>query len=96
MKIDPNSLVDIQSQAARAVRDTSKSVKRDAGTLSRPTPSAPQDSVELSAEGRALGIASALSADRVHHIRQRILSGAYESLDVIDTVARQILQRGDV
>ena len=96
MKIDPKSLLDVQSQPARAIRDSSRNVRRDGGLVSRPTPAVPQDVVELSAEGRALGRASALTADRVHQIRLRILAGAYDSMDVIDTVARQILQRGDV
>ena len=96
MKIDPKSLIDLQSQAARAIRDASTNSRRESGSVSRPTPSTPQDTVELSIEGRALGRASALTAEKVNLIRQRILSGAYDSMDVIDKVARQILQRGDV
>ncbi|MBI2795766.1 MAG: hypothetical protein HYX65_03570 [Gemmatimonadetes bacterium] len=96
MKIDPSSLSDVQAQAARAVREAVKGPRRDTSSAARPTPSAPQDTVELSAEGRALGRASSLTDARVQQIRQRIMQGAYDSLDVVDTVARQILQRGDV
>ena len=96
MKIDPSTLSDVQAQAARAVRDVVRAPRRDSGAVQRQTPSAPQDTVELSAEGRALGRASSLSDARVLQIRQRIMQGAYDSLDVVDSVARQILQRGDV
>ena len=55
-----------------------------------------RDSVEISDAGRALAGASPLSADRVAQVRQRILAGAYNSTEVVDTVARRILQRGDI
>ena len=96
MKIVPKSLFDVQSQPARAISDSSRNVRLGGALVSRPTLAIPRNVVELAPEGRALGCASALTADRVHQIRLRILAGAYDSMDVIDTVARQILQRGDV
>ena len=35
-----------------------------------------------------------LTSERVGEIRQRILEGAYNSLDVVDEVARRMLERG--
>jgi hypothetical protein len=40
--------------------------------------------------------AARLSAERAAEIRQRVLEGAYNSLDVIDQVARRMLERGDL
>lgn len=56
----------------------------------------PRDSVEISAAGRAMAGTGSLPAERVNDVRQRILSGAYNANEVIDTVARRILQRGDI
>ena len=59
-------------------------------------PQPARDRVELSTEGRALARATALDASRVDSIRGRVLQGAYDSLSVIDTVARRMMQRGDL
>jgi hypothetical protein len=70
-----------------------------------PVPAAPavrRDSVQLSDSGRAL--ASRLEADdratldpeRLVELRRRVYEGAYNSLDVVDQVARRILARGDL
>jgi anti-sigma28 factor (negative regulator of flagellin synthesis) len=60
------------------------------------------DSVQISAEGRSL--ASRVEADqqttldpeRVAELRTKVLTGAYNTLDVVDQVARRILSRGDL
>ena len=75
-------------QEINAPRATSGESPRQAAAPAR-------DRVELSAEGRALARASALDSNRVGEIRTRVLQGAYDSLSVIDTVARRMLQRGD-
>ena len=57
------------------------------------------DSVQISDAGRALsGSAGAgsLSADRVAELRKKVLEGAYNSTNVVDQVAKRILERGDV
>ncbi len=55
-----------------------------------------RDSVEISDAGRQLASADSLSTERVADLRSRILSGAYNATEVVDTVARRILQRGDI
>lgn len=60
------------------------------------------DSVQISDAGRALAAResgsepAALSAERIAELRQRVLDGAYDSLEVVDEVARRILARGDL
>ncbi|HEX6924996.1 MAG TPA: flagellar biosynthesis anti-sigma factor FlgM [Longimicrobiaceae bacterium] len=63
------------------------------------------DRVEISEAGRALAARQAdnldarvseLTPERVEEIRQRILEGAYNSIQVVDTVARRMLERGDI
>lgn len=61
-----------------------------------------RDSVELSPAAQAMTTgatdqaSASLSPERLAEIRQRIHSGAYDSLAVVDEVARRILDRGDV
>lgn len=60
------------------------------------------DKVEISDAGRALaaregtGESSTLTPERIAELRQRVLDGAYNSLAVVDEVARRILGRGDL
>lgn len=62
------------------------------------------DEVRISDAGRALaaqvegkdGAREGLSAERVAQIRQRIYEGAYNSAEVVEEVARRMLERGDV
>jgi len=62
------------------------------------------DQVQISDAGRALsaqvegpgGAREALSPERVAKIRQRVLEGAYNSVEVVEEVARRMLQRGDI
>ena len=61
------------------------------------------DKVEISDAGRALAaretdrtVQAGLDPIRASHIRHRVLSGAYDTLDVVDTVARRLLQSGDL
>ena len=64
------------------------------------------DKVQISDAGRALAARAnesvdasgrlELTSERVGEIRQRILEGAYNSLDVVDEVARRMLERGDI
>jgi len=61
------------------------------------------DKVQISDAGRALAaretdrtVQAGLDPIRASHIRNRVLSGAYDSLDVVDTVARRLLQSGDL
>jgi negative regulator of flagellin synthesis FlgM len=61
------------------------------------------DSVHISPEGRTLSeLATGEAADaeltpeQIATIRQRIQEGAYDSLEVVDALARRILARGDL
>jgi negative regulator of flagellin synthesis FlgM len=63
------------------------------------------DRVQISDAGRALAAQRAeaagepekvLSPERVAEIRQRILGGAYNSVEVVEEVARRMLERGDI
>jgi len=61
------------------------------------------DKVQISDAGRALAaretdrtVEAGLDPIRASHIRNRVLSGAYDSLDVVDTVARRLLSSGDL
>ena len=96
--IGPVKPTDISPSESRAIRSGQEvsapnKVSSDNGAKS----AAPaRDRVELSAEGRALARASSLDSNRVDTIRQRVLQGAYDNLNVMDQVARRIVQRGDL
>ncbi len=56
------------------------------------------DSVQISDAGRRLNTeqANSLNPERVAELRTKVLNGAYNTLDVVDQVARRILTRGDL
>lgn len=60
------------------------------------------DSVHISDAGRSLAGRAAkhasqeLDAERVTELRTKVMAGAYNTLDVVDQVARRILTRGDL
>ena len=60
------------------------------------------DSVQISDAGRSLSKRlesqqpDTIAPERVAELRTKVLSGAYNSLDVVDTVARRILSRGEL
>ncbi len=55
------------------------------------------DSVQISDAGRQMNAnqADAVNPERIAEIRQKVLQGAYNSLDVVEQVARRIITRGD-
>jgi hypothetical protein len=70
-----------------------------------PVPAGPSavdrtDKVEISDAGRALAArgdqATGLDPARAAVIRGRILSGAYDTLEVVDAVSRRLLDSGDL
>ncbi|HEY9226117.1 MAG TPA: hypothetical protein VIP11_05690 [Gemmatimonadaceae bacterium] len=75
------------TDAIRAVTATPSSVDRS-------------DKVSISDAGRALaardGGPDALDPARAARIRERVLSGAYDTLEVVDAVARRLLVSGDL
>lgn len=56
------------------------------------------DSVQISSEARRMNAEQqdALNPERVAELREKVLNGAYNTLDVVDQVARRILTRGDL
>jgi negative regulator of flagellin synthesis FlgM len=56
------------------------------------------DSVQISSEGRRMQAqqAEAFDPERIAELRTKVLTGAYNTLDVVDQVARRILTRGDL
>jgi hypothetical protein len=101
----------IHSKGPGALTPETHSAQRTdkADKASVPTPAAGTvsidrtDKVEISDAGRALAaretdrtVAAGLDPIRASHIRHRVLSGAYDSLDVVDTVARRLLKSGDL
>jgi len=59
------------------------------------------DKVQISDAGRALAArdgeaTSGLTPARAATIRGRVLSGAYDTLEVVDSVARRLLDSGDL
>lgn len=77
------------SDAVRAVPPTPSSVDRS-------------DKVSISDAGRALAAreggtdSTVLDPARAERIRERVLSGAYDTLEVVDAVARRLLDSGDL
>ena len=60
------------------------------------------DSVQISDKGRSLAASAGTDArggidqTRVAELRKKVYEGAYNSLDVVDQVARRIISRGDL
>lgn len=73
----------------------------DTAAPAKGAPAARNDSVQISAAGRALagtqGVDSGtMSAERVAELRKKVLEGAYNSTQVVDQVAKRILGSGDL
>ena len=97
----------IDAQQAELSRVREQARPASAGGEPAQPVSAPSrvDRVEISDAGRAMAAQGPesgeaarpeLSPERLAELRQRVLSGAYDSLAVVDQVARRMLQRGDV
>jgi anti-sigma28 factor (negative regulator of flagellin synthesis) len=104
MRIDSSTNQIQQAELASRARETAAATP-SAGTPAQPAaPVARVDRVEISDAGRALAAqqggeaeaGGAMSAERVAELRQRVLSGAYNSLDVVDQVARRMLDTGAI
>lgn len=64
-----------------------------------PAPANRSDTVQISDAGRSLAgklEQDTLDPERVAELRTKVLTGAYNTLDVVDQVARRILSRGDL
>ena len=86
----------------RVTPNGSPSVSRPAEAGGQSTGSAKSDSVQISDAGRSMAGRlereqdDTLAPERVAELRQKVLTGAYNTLDVVDQVARRILTRGDL
>ncbi len=101
MKINSNSGSTIRP-ASVTPSSTDKLEKSSVSPSSAVTTAAGRnDKVQISDAGRALAARdgsapSSLNPERAAQIRQRVLDGAYNSLGVVDEVARRILNSGDL
>lgn len=101
MKIQ-NTGIDLQrASLTSGVEKSAANAKKH--TTEAPTAVSRGDSVQISDAGRALATQQAegsgrpeLSAERIGEIRERILTGAYNSVEVVEEVARRMLERGDI
>ncbi|HET7275514.1 MAG TPA: flagellar biosynthesis anti-sigma factor FlgM [Longimicrobiaceae bacterium] len=103
IRIDSLGVEPHRSDAAKGVRGTG--IEGQDKQAAQPV-SAPQrpDQVEISEAGRALAAqigteaasAGALTGERVAEIRQRVLTGAYDSTAIVEEVARRMLSSGDI
>lgn len=107
MRINGSSPEVQQAEQASRVRDAGKATPSGGGAAQPVSPVPRTDRVEISDAGRALAAQSGqaegagearreLSPERLGELRQRVLSGAYDSLAVVDQIARRMLQSGDV
>jgi ribosomal protein S12 len=95
MKIESTSSVAVQRAIALAARAAGANPDRPVSAVRR------IDRVRISAEGRALIAPSGagdteLTPEQIAEIRRRIQAGVYNSLHVVNEVARRILARGDL
>lgn len=101
MKIYNSSSEILRSDQARELQRSA--LNRQKQNATQPTsPVQRGDQVQISDAGRALAAQAAeesrgeLTPERIAEIRERILSGAYNSLEVVDQVARKMLASGDI
>ena len=86
----------------RATPSTNPAVPRpgEQGGPAGPS-SAKSDRVQFSEAGRSMARAekdqqAQFDPERVAELRTKVLTGAYNTLDVVDQVARRIISRGDL
>lgn len=102
MKITHSSSEIHRTDLTREVQRTPPGRERDGSADLAGTASGRGDRVQISNAGRALAAQSSgeatdsLTPERIAEVRERILSGAYNSLDVVDQVARKMLASGDI
>ncbi|MEP6619836.1 MAG: hypothetical protein ABJE47_10985 [bacterium] len=100
MQIKPNAgnLIRPEAAGVSSVSKTDKPVSATA-PVAAVAPKA-GDAVQISDAGRALAARGhsdvGLTPERTAQIRQRVLDGAYNSLAVVDEVARRVLGSGDL
>ncbi len=101
MRINGNHFDTIRPERAAPVAPIDPNQQRNQETTRRESDAPRSDSVEISSAGRslsqsALEARSNLDPERVAELRTKVLTGAYNTLDMVDHVARRILSRGDL
>lgn len=107
MKIQGTGIDLRRSELAKQVQTQAEPGKKQAAAAPVTSTAPRSDQVQISNAGRALASQAAASAGhaaeaeglspaRVAEIRGRILEGAYNSVEVVDQVARRMLERGDI
>ncbi len=105
MRINRSSVGAPQAELANRARGTTARPAPPGGAPAQPVGAVSKvDRVEISDAGRALaakggsdaGAPAGMSAERLAELRQRVMSGAYNSLEVVDQVARRMLDVGDI
>jgi negative regulator of flagellin synthesis FlgM len=99
MKINGPSPEIVRSEPTREIQRVSNT--QDHANSGQPSAAARRgDDVQISDAGRALASQASsrgeMSAERIADVREKILSGAYNSLEVVDQVARKMLISGDI
>jgi len=102
MQIYPKQTGPLSPDAAQSTH-SADAIDRTTVNPVVPTPSSSDrsDKVQISDAGRALAArgsdrAVALTPERSADVRHRILSGAYDTVEVVDAVARRLLASGDL
>lgn len=105
MRINRTSVEAQQAELVNRVREAAIRPASAGGGPAQPVGAVPKvDRVDISDAGRALSAKNGadanasrgMSAERLAELRQRVMSGAYNSLEVVDQVARRMLDAGDV
>ena len=108
MRINGSGIDLRRSELAKGVQSPAESGKKQAAATTQQGGAPVRgDKVQISTAGKALAAQAAssaghaaetegLSPERIAQIRSRILEGAYNSVEVVDQVARRMLERGDI
>ena len=96
MKINGKSFDPIRPTVQKPVGKPQEQAEPSTGPARAPR----ADSVQISDAARALAggeeTRGPLTAERTQELRRKVLEGAYNSLNVVDHVAKRIIERGDV
>lgn len=103
MKINGSSIQQarpvVQTGVASAQDQAAKRGEHAGGPSQGVTRASREDSVQISDAARALAGGEAaggpLTPERTAELRRKVLEGAYNSMNVVDHVAKRILERGD-
>lgn len=100
MRINNGSFDPLRPDRATPLSNPAVSRPGEQGVPASPS-QAKSDSVQFSDAGRSMARAekdnqAQFDPQRVAELRTKVLTGAYNTLDVVDQVARRIIARGDL